>query len=134
MSQVWVCCAGAMSATLPRGLLVPAGVVALLAVQVLVLYTPQSGGPPSPIPHGDKVVHALVFAAPVLVAGLAKGAAWQAVAFLSAVHAPVSEVIQHLALPTRSGDAWDVVADLVGVGMAAAGVAWWFRRPRRRRL
>lgn len=123
-----------MYATRTRGLLVLAGVVALVALQFLVLYTPQTGGPESPIPHGDKVVHALVFAAPVLVAGMAKGGAWRVVGLLSVVHAPVSEVIQHVALPTRSGDVWDVVADLVGVAMASAGVGWWFRRPRRRRL
>ena len=122
-----------MSATLPRGRLVAAGVLVLLVVQVVVLYTPQAGGPPSPIPHGDKVVHALTFGAPVLVAGWAKGDPWRVVALLSAVHAPVSEVIQHVALPTRSGDPWDVVADLVGVGVAFAGVAWGIRRPRRRR-
>lgn len=132
MREARVCCAGAMSATLPRGLLVPAGVAALLVVQALVLYTPQSGSSPMPIPHADKAVHALVFAAPVLLAGLAKGDAWRLVALLCAVHAPVSEVIQHVALPTRSGDVWDVVADLVGVGMACAGVGWGIRRPRRR--
>ncbi len=121
-----------MYATLHRGLLAPAGVTALLVVQVLVLYTPQSGGPPLPVPHVDKAVHALVFAAPIVVAGLTKGATWRGVALLCAVHAPVSEVVQHVALPTRSGDVWDVVADLVGVGMASAGVGWWLRRPRRR--
>ena len=121
-----------MYATSSRGLLVPAGVLALLVLQVVVLYTPETGGPSVSIPHADKVVHALVFAAPVALAGLAKGAAWRVVALLSAVHAPVSEVIQHVALPSRSGDVWDVVADLVGVGLASAGVGWGIRRPRRR--
>lgn len=123
-----------MSATPRRRRVVAVLVVALLLVQAAAVYLPQSPGPPSPIPHGDKVVHALIFGAPVLASGLAKGRGWLLVALGCLVHAPVSEVIQHRALATRSGDIWDVVADLVGIGLAAAGVGWGIRRPRRRRL
>ena len=42
------------------------------------------------------------------------------IALAFALHAPVSELVQHVALPGRSGDAWDAVLDLVGVGLAAA--------------
>lgn len=105
-----------------------------VAVQVVVLYAPEAPGPPSPIPHGDKVVHAMVFALPVLVAGLGRRGWWHLVALLCALHAPVSEIIQHVVLPHRSGDPWDVAADLAGVGAASIGVLLVVRRPRRRRL
>lgn len=127
-------CAGAMYATPGARALLGALLAALVALQVVALYVPmEQGGPPS-VPHGDKVVHAVLFGAPVLVVGLAKGRSWPLVAALSVVHAPVSEVIQHVALPSRSGDVMDVVADVVGIGLALAGVGWSLRRPRRHRL
>ena len=36
-----------------------------------------------------------------------------------ALHAPVSELLQHAVLPNRSGDVWDAVADLAGVVVGA---------------
>ena len=39
-----------------------------------------------------------------------------------AIHAPVSELVQHFLLPGRSGDGWDVVLDLVGVAVGAAAL------------
>ena len=39
---------------------------------------------------------------------------WALVGLL-ALHAPVSELVQHFLLPNRSGDPWDAVADLGGV-------------------
>ncbi|MEN3123604.1 VanZ family protein [Janibacter terrae] len=105
----------------------------VVLLQLVVLYAPQVPGPPSPVPHGDKVVHAFVFGLPVLVAGLARRRRWPAAALLCAVHAPVSEVMQHAVLAHRSGDPWDVLADLVGVGLAAIAVPLVIRRPRRRR-
>ena len=75
----------------------------------------------------------MVFALPVLVAGLGRRGWWHVVVALCAVHAPVSEIIQHAALAQRSGDPWDVAADLAGTAMAAIGVLFVVRRPRRRR-
>ena len=65
-----VCCAVTVTPSTPRRHLVTAAVALAVAVQAVVLYAPEAPGPPSPIPHGDKAVHAMVFALPVLVAGL----------------------------------------------------------------
>lgn len=127
-----MCCAVFVTTDPALRLLVRATLTAVLLVQVLVLYLPETPGPPPPFPHSDKVVHALLFAAPVLVAGLGRLSRWWLVALLCALHAPVSEAVQHLAVPGRSGDPWDLVADLLGLCLGWAGVAWVRRRPRRR--
>ena len=117
-----------MSLPFDRRGLVRCALAAVVAVQLIVLYAPDAPGPPSPIPHADKAVHAIVFALPVLVAGLGRLRRWWLVALLCAAHAPLSETVQHLALGQRSGDLWDVVADLVGVGAASIGVLLTLRR------
>jgi VanZ family protein len=109
----------------PRALAVAALVVAC-AVQLYGLYAPTSPGPPMP-PGTDKVVHLLLFAA-VMVTGLLAGIRARPLAAVLAAHAVVSEVVQHALLTGRTGDPWDVVADLVGVA-----VGWWAVRLLRRR-
>lgn len=89
-------------------------------VQLVVLYAP-SGPSGSPFPGSDKVVHVLVFLVPVAVALLA-GLPSRLVVGVFAGHAVLSEVVQGAALPARSGDPFDVVADLVGVVL---GVLLW---------
>lgn len=102
--------------------------VALVVVQLLVLYWPVVTVV-GPVSWTDKVVHCLVFAVPTLVVGLAlRRVAPVVLAF--AAHAPVSEVLQHVALPGRSGDPWDAVLDLVGVAVAAVALVVWSRRVR----
>lgn len=101
------------------------------ALQFVALYAPDAPGSSSGFPHSDKVVHAVVFGIPVLVAGLGRVTWWPWVVLLGAVHAPVSEVVQHVVLTQRSGDPWDVVADLVGLGMASMGVLLVVRQRRR---
>ena len=110
--------------------LVPVLLGLALVLQLVALYAPDAPGSPSGIPHSDKLVHAVVFGLPVLVAGLGRLTWWPWLALLGAVHAPVSEVIQHVVLPHRSGDPWDVVADLVGLGMASTGVLLVVRQRR----
>jgi len=115
-----------------------AGLVAwrvLLAVavagQLLVLYWPRPV-PAGGLPYLDKAVHLAVFAA-VATTGLRARvlpAPW--LIGLLALHAVVSEALQASVLPARSGDPWDVVADLVGVGVgslvaAALARASWRR-------
>lgn len=102
--------------------LLPAAVA--LLVQLAVVYAPSAGGAPG-VPHLDKLVHASVFALPVLF-GLLAGLPLVPVVAVMALHAPVSEVVQGTLLPQRSGDPWDAAADLVGVALgvlAARAVA-----------
>jgi len=86
-----------------------------LAAQLIALYAPE--GPAGPQVSGlDKVIHMLIFAAPAFVALMIGIRARWALGIL-AVHAPVSELIQHFVLQHRSGDVLDVVADLTGVAL-----------------
>jgi VanZ family protein len=82
-----------------------------------------------PVIWTDKVVHVLLFLAPT-VAGLLAGLRPGWVVGLVALHAPVSELVQHFLLPNRSGDVWDAVADLSGVVLGVTLVMVW--RARRR--
>jgi hypothetical protein len=92
-----------------------------VGVQLVVLYAPEGVASP-PFLQADKLAHALVFLVPValaVAAGLRRGA----VVAVFAAHAVLSEVVQAVLLPHRSGDAWDAVADLTGValGVLAGG-------------
>jgi hypothetical protein len=95
-----------------------AAAVGALGLQLAVLYAPRAptiaaGGLPV-----DKLVHAAVFALPTVALVLA-GLPRRWVIGLMAVHAPLSELVQHRLLADRSGDPWDVVADLTGVAIGA---------------
>jgi VanZ family protein len=86
--------------------------VLALAGHLAVLYWPRSpstGGLPI-----DKVVHAVIFGMVLWFAARAALPVWPVAAAL-AVHAVVSELIQHYVLAGRSGDPADTVADLAGV-------------------
>lgn len=92
-----------------------------VVVHLAVLYWPvvTVAGPFS---WTDKAVHVLVFALPTYFVGRVVGRPlWVALAF--AAHALVSELSQHLFLPGRTGDPWDVVADVVGVLLATGALA-----------
>ena len=104
--------------------LLPAAVA--LLVQLAVVYAPSAGGAPA-VPHLDKLVHASVFALPVLFGLLARLPLVPVVAVM-ALHAPVSEVVQGTLLSQRSGDPWDAVADLVGVVLGAVVATVVLRR------
>lgn len=97
-----------------------------MVVQLVVLYSPRGVGGPQ-IAGLDKVVHILIFAAPVLAALMVGiGAAWVLAIFV--VHGPVSELIQYFALPHRSGDVFDALADIAGVAIGALVYVVWKRR------
>ena len=95
-----------------NGVLWPAVFGLTVVVHLLVLYwprAPSTGGLPI-----DKVVHALIFG--MVLAAAARARLWVVpVAVLLAVHAVVSELIQHYLLTGRSGDPLDSLADLAGV-------------------
>jgi len=95
-----------------------AATTAFLVVAVLslvVLFAPNGAGEQR-FPYDDKVVHCTLFA---LLAAVSRWRFGPATAVLVAVcaYAPVSELVQALALPRRSGDPTDVVADLAGVAV-----------------
>lgn len=96
-----------------------AAVIAWLAVaaHLTALYWPVVTVE-APVSWTDKVVHVLLFAAPTILVGrLLSRPHWAWAAF--AAHAPLSELAQQVLLPGRSGDPWDMVADLVGVALGA---------------
>ncbi len=92
----------------------------LLAAHLAALYWPRVDLQ-GPVTWTDKVVHVLLFLAPT-VAGLLAGVRPAYVVGLLALHAPVSELVQHYLLPNRSGDPWDAVADLSGVVLGVTSV------------
>lgn len=116
-----------MSGRRPGGRSLLPAAVALL-VQLTVVYAPSGGGA-APFPHVDKLVHATVFAVPVFFALLARLPFVPVVAVMAA-HAPMSEVVQATLLPHRSGDPWDAVADVVGVGVGVLAATLAERRER----
>jgi hypothetical protein len=96
-----------------------------LVVQVYALYRPEQDGP-LPFPGADKVVHATLFAAPML-AGVLAGIPARLLAVVLVAHAALSEAVQAVVLPQRSGDPLDALADIAGV-LLVLGVLGWGRR------
>lgn len=90
---------------------------ATIVLQIIVLYLPQT---PSTVevgvPGADKAVHVLVFAL-VMLTGVLTGLPGRWLALVLAAHAVLSEVIQQLLLPSRTGDPLDAVADLGGIAL-----------------
>ncbi|USQ75237.1 VanZ family protein [Ornithinimicrobium cryptoxanthini] len=110
-----------------RGLLWAVLLILFLA-QVWILYavTPGEGEPF--VSGQDKIGHLLLFGIPFAVALVLRS---RPAALGILAHAVVSEPLQGLLTTTRTVDVWDLVADLVGIGLAAVGV-WWVRRRRAR--
>ena len=104
----------------PASRLVVGLAAAAVVVQLLVLYWPVVTVE-GPVSWTDKVVHLLVFAVPTYAVGRALRSVRTAVVVF-AIHAPVSELVQHFLLPDRSGDVWDAVLDLAGVALGAAAL------------
>jgi hypothetical protein len=100
--------------------------VLAIVLQLIALYLPRA--PAGPRVTGlDKVVHVCIFAAPALAALMAGIRARWVLGVLT-VHAPVSELIQHFALPQRSGDVFDVMADCAGIALGWLAYLVWNRR------
>lgn len=105
-------------------------VLSVLAVLVhlLALYLPGSAPEPSPLVGVDKLVHIGLFAVPVYCLGRLSGRVGLVAAVFGA-HAVMSELIQWRFIPFRDGDAFDGLADLIGIGIAV----WALTRGRRKR-
>ena len=99
-----------------------------LAVQLVAIYVPRAPGEGG-VPHLDKVVHATIFAVPVLAGLLAGLPRWPLVGLLG-LHAAVSEELQSALLPHRDGSWQDASADLLGVVLGVLAAAWVRTRPR----
>lgn len=96
--------------------------VASVVVHLAVLYAPRVPATDvAGLPGADKVGHVVVFALVVTAALWAEIPARIVLPVLLG-HAVVSELLQHLVLAGRSGDPWDVLADVVGV--ALGWMAW----------
>ncbi|WP_406286253.1 hypothetical protein [Embleya sp. NBC_00896] len=98
-----------------------------VVLNLVILFNPGSPGDPATfIPHRDKIVHFLSFAA-VAWTGRRVGIGPLVLGVGLAAHAIESELVQHFLLARRSGDAWDAVADMFG---ATAGLTFAVRLPR----
>lgn len=91
----------------------------------VILFAPGDGEV-APFSGSDKVVHLLLFAALAASTRWRFGSALAGLAYVAA-YAGISEIIQAVALPGRSGDPVDVLADLVG-----ATIGWFAARILRR--
>ena len=92
----------------------------LLVAHLAALYWPRVDLQ-GPVTWTDKVAQVTHLLAPT-VGGLLAGVRPAYLVGLLALHAPVSELLQHYLLPHRSGDAWDAVADLGGVVLGVTSV------------
>ena len=95
-----------------------------VAANLVLLYWPRAVGGGG-LPHLDKAVHLLAFAA-VAWSGLRARVPASWLLLLLVLHAGVSELVQDRLLPGRSGEVADVLADLVGIlaGTALARASW----------
>jgi VanZ family protein len=85
----------------------------VLVASLYVLFWPDPAGAGVGIPGADKVVHAVLFGLLAATARLRFGGRSAVLAALLG-YAAVSELVQALLLSRRSGDLWDLVADVVG--------------------
>ncbi len=95
----------------------------VVLASLVVLYAPRTTG--DGVPHLDKLVHALLFAA-LAVSGLRAGVRPLVLLLLLIAHAVSSELIQEHLLSERGGDPLDVLADVAGVagGSAVERASW----------
>jgi alkylation response protein AidB-like acyl-CoA dehydrogenase len=104
---------------------------ATVVANLLLLYWPRAVGAGG-VPHLDKVVHLVAFAA-VAWTGLRAGLPARWLGALLGVHAVTSETVQAWLLPGRSGDPADALADLGGVVLGLIGGSWRHDRARAQR-
>jgi hypothetical protein len=124
---------------------VAAGLAVVLQLWGMYAVRPPAGA--NWFPGADKVQHAVAFALPVLLVPWAdtlrrrsagrppRARVLVAMVWISAAHAVVSELVQHIAYTDRVGDPLDVLADWSGiaVGGLLAGTVLTLRAGGRRR-
>ena len=94
-------------------------VVVTVGMQLWALYAPSLPDlGTSWVPFADKIGHVIVFA--LATWALLRVLDLRLVMVLMAIQLVVSEVVQGLFLPGRSGDVWDAAADALGIA-----VGWW---------
>jgi hypothetical protein len=86
---------------------------ASVAVHLWGLYRPSEPVVTELLPGLDKLFHALGFGIPAVLAVLLFRRSWPL--GVLAAHALVSEVVQGLWIPNRTGDVTDLLADLAGL-------------------
>jgi hypothetical protein len=101
-----------------------AAFVVAVAANLALLYWPRAVSPGG-VPHLDKLVHLVAFAA-VAWAGLRAGLPARWLLPVLVLHAVSSELVQARLLTRRSGDPVDVAADLLGTlaGTLLARASW----------
>ncbi len=119
---------------------VRAGLALLAAVAIVVgslVPAPAGGGPsalPVALPGADKLVHALAYAVLTVVTAAAVSARDRrtllGVAGLVVALGAGVELAQTF-VPTRTGDAFDLLANAVGAAVGAGLWRWYVERPRR---
>ena len=95
---------------------------AVVAISLVVLFTPASGVPTG-FSVSDKLVHCLLFAA-LAVSGRSAGISVAHLAIGLVAYAGVSEVLQSTLPIDRDGDVRDALADTLGVvtGLVVVGL------------
>jgi VanZ family protein len=88
--------------------------IGVLLIHLAALYSPSTGGTERLFAGVDKVTHIVLFAI-VVWAGCRAGFSHWIVVAVFAAHAPVSELVQRAALPSRQGSWGDVAADTAGI-------------------
>lgn len=88
-----------------------------------LIFRENSGTHLPPFPHFDKLAHALLFFAQIWLAAKiwltqSRQPPYQALLIFGLAYAIVSELAQHFFTQTRSGDIWDIGADLLGTTLA----------------
>lgn len=103
-----------MSPFIKKRLLLRLAFVIAFVIQCWALYSPTTSSTPS-FPHSDKVAHFILFAVVTALAVLSLIRPTIVIAAM-ATQAVISESVQ-AAIPSlgRSGDLYDIAADLIGI-------------------
>lgn len=88
-----------------------------------LIFRENSGQHSPPFPHFDKLAHALLFFAQIWLAAKIRLSQmrqppYKTLFIFGLIYALSTELAQHFFTSTRTGDIWDICADLVGIFLA----------------